>query len=230
MGHYGISTPAWVSASHTDGFVPGDTYIVKAIYEDASVGLCDESIKSFRNINEIKALLKSKKEESETEFFAEEYIEGREFSISILGEGGRPSILEPLEILFTGFDEINKAKIIDYNAKWKTTSFEYQNTRSVLSFHHEDHALLGEMRAISEKCWVHFNLRGYARVDFRVDKRGKPWVIEINANPCITPGESGFLKAAGKSGFDFNDVIRRLIMETQKQNCPLPYRERCNVI
>ena len=56
-------------------------------------------------------------------------------------------------------------------------------------FVREDDALLNELRDISEKCWKHFNLRGYARIDFRVDKQGKPWVLEINANPCINPDD-----------------------------------------
>ena len=230
LKHFEIHTPAWVSVTHSDGFIPDDTYIIKALYEDASIGLCNESIMSFHSIDEVKHLLNSMKAESGREFFAEKFIDGREFSIPILGEGGKPRILAPYEICFTGYDERNKAKILDYNAKWETDSFEYQNTSSVRSFHPEDDALLSEMKAISEKCWTYFKLRGYARVDFRVDKEGKPWVLEINANPCIAPGESGFLDTAKESGFDFHDVIHKIIMDTRDYNCPIPYKGGYEVI
>ena len=55
-----------------------------------------------------------------------------------------------------------------------------------------------------------FRLRGYARVDLRVDESGKPWVLEINANPCISP-DSGFMAAATQAGMTYNDVIERIL-------------------
>jgi D-alanine-D-alanine ligase len=53
-------------------------------------------------------------------------------------------------------------------------------------------------------------LNGYARVDFRVDREGRPFVLEINANPCIAP-DSGFIAAAVKSGMSFPDVVGRIV-------------------
>ena len=213
LKHLGISTPPWVSTTESDGFIPNDTYIVKALSEDASIGICNDSVMPFNSIAQAQSLLNDMKMKFKRTFFAEKYIDGREFSISILGDLGEPRILAPSEIRFIGYDEINKPKVVDYKAKWETDSFEYKNTFSAHCQNHEDHALMGELRAISVKCWENFKLRGYARIDFRVDNEGKPWVLEINANPCITPGESGFLKSAKESGFDFNAVIQNIITE-----------------
>lgn len=229
LKHLSIPTPPWVSVSHFDDFAADETYIIKAVYEDASIGLCSESVRPFRDIRALMSLLSSMKAESGREFFAEKFIDGREFSISIIGERGLPRILTPSEICFIGYDEINKAKILDYNAKWETASFEYQNTFSVPCFRREERALIAEMQAIAKRCWSFFELRGYARIDFRVDKEGKPWVLEINANPCITPGESGFLRSAKESGFNFADVIGRIIKEAGLVH-PFPYGERCSVV
>jgi D-alanine-D-alanine ligase len=55
-------------------------------------------------------------------------------------------------------------------------------------------------------------------VDFRVDAAGQPWVLEINCNPCITPGESGFMSAAGVSGLTFDDVVRRIATEALEED------------
>jgi hypothetical protein len=53
-------------------------------------------------------------------------------------------------------------------------------------------------------------LKGYGRVDFRVDSRGRPWVLEINANPCLAP-DAGFAAAAIQTGVDFKGVVERII-------------------
>lgn len=229
LKHFNISTPAWTSITRSDGFIPDDTYIVKALYEDASVGLCSESIMSFHSIDEAKSVLKNKKIKSEKEFFAEKFIDGREFSIPILGECGMPRIIAPYEICFNGYDERDKVKILDYTSKWDIDSFEHKNTFAVSHFHDKDDALIRELRAISEECWSIFKLRGYARIDFRVDKDGKPWVLEINANPCITPSDSGgFLETAKEKGINFNDIVHKIILDTRDYEFP-SYKERCTV-
>ena len=59
-------------------------------------------------------------------------------------------------------------------------------------------------------------LQGYARVDFRIDRNGKPWVLEVNANPCISP-DSGFIAAALKAGVSsYNEVINHIIVDAIK--------------
>jgi D-alanine-D-alanine ligase len=175
--------------------------------------LNQDSIVVIESINQIRDILKSEKEETGKEFFAEKYVDGREINVSVLGENGMPAVLPPSEIKFTGYIEKNIEEILDYRAKWEENSFEYKNTVSTTSFISSDNTLLKELEGISEKCWQEFGLRGYARVDFRIDREGKPWALEINANPCITPGGSGFLRSAAQGGLDFKDVVKRIISE-----------------
>ena len=71
---------------------------------------------------------------------------------------------------------------------------------------------------IALQCWKLFELRGYARVDFRVDAHNRPWVLEVNANPCISP-DSGFVAASQKAGLTFEQVIDRIITDSlEKKN------------
>jgi len=72
--------------------------------------------------------------------------------------------------------------------------------------------MLSHMKELALHCWNVFHLTGYARVDFRVDPSGKPWVLEINANPCLSP-DGGFAAAARHSGLSYREVIRRLVEE-----------------
>jgi D-alanine-D-alanine ligase len=55
-----------------------------------------------------------------------------------------------------------------------------------------------------------FGLRGYARVDFRVDEDGRPWILEINANPCLSP-DAGFAAALERAGIGFDQAIQRIL-------------------
>jgi D-alanine-D-alanine ligase len=61
----------------------------------------------------------------------------------------------------------------------------------------------------TKKVWSLFSLRGYARVDFRIDESGKPWVLEINPNCCIAP-DAGFAAAAERAGLSYADLIGRV--------------------
>ena len=73
-------------------------------------------------------------------------------------------------------------------------------------------------------------MRGYARIDFRVDKRGTPWVLEINANPCINPDDrGGFLATAKEIGLSFIDIIQKIILDAGFENFPI-YKDKYEAI
>jgi D-alanine-D-alanine ligase len=60
------------------------------------------------------------------------------------------------------------------------------------------------------ECWRLFDLRGYARVDFRCDDAGQAWILEINANPCILPA-AGFAAALHRAGISYDDGIQQIL-------------------
>ena len=221
----GIATPPWVSVENPDSFAEG-RYILKPLYEDASVGMDQSSVGWFLAPAQLAERLRAASESGGCAHFAERYVEGREFSVALIGDGGRPRILPPSEIRFYGYEALGRHRIVDYRAKWDVDSFEYRNTRAVHRFSERDDALLSQLRAISEACWTLFGLRGYARVDFRVDESGSPWVLEVNCNPCITPGASGFLSAARVGGLSFDDVVRLIAEEALADPDEEPAMER----
>lgn len=69
------------------------------------------------------------------------------------------------------------------------------------------------MEALVRRVWQVCRLAGYAGVDLRVDRSGEPWVPEVNANPCLTPG-MGIAATAEHAGMSFNDLIGRITAAT----------------
>ncbi|MDP3487634.1 MAG: D-alanine--D-alanine ligase, partial [Bacillota bacterium] len=117
---------------------------------------------------------------------------------------------------FVGYKDRNMLEIVDYRAKWNEDSFEYQHTIPSYDFDPSDDKLLRELRDIAEACWYEFGLKGYARVDLRVDERGKPWVLEVNANPCLSPN-SGFVLSAAQAGIAFQSLVECIVAEATGQ-------------
>ena len=67
-----------------------------------------------------------------------------------------------------------------------------------------------ELAALAFECWRLFGLRGYARVDFRVDREGRAWILEVNANPCLS-ADAGYMAAAAEAGLEPEEVVRRIL-------------------
>jgi D-alanine-D-alanine ligase len=67
-----------------------------------------------------------------------------------------------------------------------------------------------KIKEIALKCWHVFGLKGYARVDMRIDKDENPYVIEVNANPCMSP-DSGLVAATTEAGLLITEVLQRII-------------------
>ncbi|HES59234.1 MAG TPA: ATP-grasp domain-containing protein, partial [Caldithrix sp.] len=198
----GIPTPEWMIQSANTSDIPFDPpYIIKPVNEDASVGLDESSIAATRGQAAENLHMNDDKYGG---CFVEKYIPGREFNISLLAGSNGPEVLPPAEIKFVDFPK-DKPHIVGYRAKWETESFEYRNTVRSFEFANEDKSLLNELSRLSLECWRLFHLNGYTRVDFRVDEEGHPFVLEINANPCISP-DSGFIAAAEQAGLSYPDV------------------------
>ncbi len=209
----GILTPPWYSTRDrpAGAKIPEGSFILKSLWEHASIGLDDDSIIRTCDPGKLRTEMERRKKKLGGEAFAEMYIDGREFNLSLLGNKGKTEVLPPAEIVFRDFPE-GKPRIVGYRAKWDDGAFEYHHTPRSFDFSQEDGPLIEKLKAISSTCWGVFGLRGYARVDFRVDREGIPWVLEVNANPCLTP-DSGFVAAAEKHGLSYRDLIVRIAEE-----------------
>jgi D-alanine-D-alanine ligase len=212
----GILTPPWFCLEENTEYqmaVEGPC-ILKSVWEHASVGLDEGSVIRPENTEQLREEMNRRREEAGGEWFAEAYIEGREFNLSLLSGKNGPEVLPLAEILFEDYPP-GKARVVGYRAKWEQDSFEYQHTPRCFAFPAEDRLLLDQMVMIAKDCWCLFGLRGYARVDFRVDRAGRPWVLEINANPCLSP-DAGFFAAVHQAGLSYTRLIERIIEDSLK--------------
>lgn len=175
--------------------------ILKLNNEDASIGISEESVVRDKEslIKRLCFLFGNYKQS----IIIEEYIEGREFNVSILND----EVLPISEIDFTGLPD-TLPRIVTYEAKWSEDSIYYSHTTPVCP------ANIGnELKTILEnialKAYYALECRDYARVDIRLNSSNNPYVIEVNPNPDISE-ESGFVRAAEAAGIGYEELIVRL--------------------
>jgi D-alanine-D-alanine ligase len=212
LAAHGLPTPGWCTAAGAAGGLrfPG-RFIIKSVWEEASLGLEDDSVLSAVGLAELGREIQARTARLGGEAFAEEYINGREFNLALLAGQSGPQVLPPAEIHFLNYAS-DKPRVVGYRAKWDEHSFEYHHTPRSFDFPPADAALLAELERLARRCWELFELGGYARVDFRVDESGRPWVLEINTNPCLSP-DAGFPAAAQRAGLSFAAVIDRIVAD-----------------
>ena len=183
--------------------------ILKAVWEHASRGLDDENVLEQGDTEYVRQKLREYAARIGRPCFAEQFIEGREFNLAVLDGPDGLEPLPPAEIDFSAFPP-GKPRIVGHRAKWIEGSFEFNHTPRRFDFPAEDRLLLERLRDLTLAACRLFSLRGYARVDFRVDRAGVPWILEINTNPCLSP-DAGFAAALDRAGIPHVEAIRRIL-------------------
>ena len=208
----GLPVPAWVEPGDDD--LPAGTadWIVKSVWEHASIGLDANSLVRGRDGRAVRELLPERARRLGGVCFAEHYIEGRECNLALLAGPHGPELLPPAEIVFDNFPP-GMPRILDYRAKWDEQSFACRHTRRSFDFPPADGPLLARLKQLALACWRIFRLNGYARVDFRIDTTGAPWILEVNANPCLSP-DAGFSAALERAGIPFGEAVRRIVADS----------------
>jgi D-alanine-D-alanine ligase len=206
----GVKTPGWITLDQLKKLKKERKYILKPTWEEGSLGLDEDSV--FNGSD--KVFIQKIASLNRNYYFIEEFIEGREFNVSIIGTKDGPLVLPIAEMTFLKYPE-GKPRIMGYTAKWKEDSFEYLHTKRTFKFSPGDKGFKKEIEKICKKCWNTFGFKGYVRIDFRMGADGVPMVIDLNLNPCISES-GGFIAATQKAKFKFVDVIRMIVEEALK--------------
>jgi D-alanine-D-alanine ligase len=177
---------------------------VKPLTADASIGIDGESL-----VHDTTSLMKRVlliHEKVKDSALVEEYIEGREFYIGVVGNQ-EPLALPPVEMDFSGLPE-GLPHVAGTKAKWKKNSVEYKGTKSILA------DVPDELRAKLQKAAVDayraLRVRDYGRVDLRLTEAGEIYVIEVNAS-CYLEAGSEFAMAAQSAGIEFPELVQRIV-------------------
>ncbi|MGB8359594.1 MAG: ATP-grasp domain-containing protein [Bacteroidales bacterium] len=208
MKSNGIPVAGGYNVSDRDKLIKGKKYILKPVWEDGSLGITEESVFTFNGL--LPELVRDK---NDRHWFIEEFIDGREFNVSVKSGPNGPEMFPPAEMVFHGYTE-DIPRIVSYKAKWIEGSFQYENSKRQFP---EDLSprLMKNLRDAVFGCWQTFGLKGYARVDMRVDNDENVYVLEVNANPCISP-DSGFISAGVHAGYTYADIIGDIIKDLNK--------------
>jgi D-alanine-D-alanine ligase len=177
---------------------------VKPLRSDASLGIGGKSL-----VHDAAALMErvaAIHKELDDAALAEEYIDGREFYVGVLGNG-QPKALPPVEVDFTGFPE-GVPKVMDSKAKWDERSKEYKGTKSVIANLPDE--LRAKLQKVAVDAYRALRVRDYGRVDLRLTETGEIYVLEVNAS-CYLEKTSEFAMAAAASGLDYPRLIERIV-------------------
>lgn len=183
--------------------------ILKPPQEDASLGITQKSI--VNDVQELLQTISSLQQEYQGPVLAEEFIEGREFYIGVLGNSDVKA-LPAMELDFSGYPD-GRAKIASWEAKWgdegDEKGAEFEGTRSVFPNDLSEELTL-RMQKVTIDAFNALRLRDYARVDFRMNAKEEIYVIEVNPN-CYLEKGAEFATAAAKDGLEYQVLVERIV-------------------
>ena len=179
--------------------------LVKSLVEEASLGISQASI--VQSDEKLKERIKFIHEQFSTDAIVEEYIDGRELYVGVIGNR-RLKTFPIWEMVFQKMpDEI--AKIATHRVKWNRN---YQKKYGIDSYMAEKlpSEVEKKLPALCKRIYKILNLSGYARIDLRLTKEGKVYVLEANPNPDLAKIED-FAASAKKAGLSYENLLKRII-------------------
>jgi len=203
LNAFGIRTPNYLQLKPHARFTKKDIaldypIILKLMSEDASIGISEYSV--VNNYTELRRQFVFLSDTYNEEIILEEYIQGRELNIAVLGD----KVLPISEIDFSGLPS-DLPKIVTYDGKWIENSLYYNHTKPVCPAN-INAQIQKRINNIAVQAFKALTCRDYARVDIRLDKRGIPYVIEVNPNPDIST-DSGFARAVKAAGINHSELL-----------------------
>jgi D-alanine-D-alanine ligase len=205
---HGIKTPYFATSyrgkldhSHDISF----PLIVKPTSEDGSIGIDASSV--VGSVKELMERIHYIHEEFDSPALIEEYIEGREIYVSILGNEN-PEALPLVELDLSRLPE-GTPKIAGKEVKWEKETEAYKVTKSA-PVEDLDEETTGRLSETAIAAYQALKLRDYGRIDVRLTKTGEVFVIEANPNPWLSSGAE-FVMASRKSGRTYTQLIGEIV-------------------
>jgi D-alanine-D-alanine ligase len=179
--------------------------MVKSLTQEASIGISQASV--VDNDEKLKERVQFIHESIGTAAIVEQYVEGRELYVGIVGNQALQS-LPVWELYFNDMPE-GARRIATDRVKW---SIKYQKKYGIDSGPAKDlpEAVCDKIQHVCKRTYRALEMSGYARIDLRLDETGKVWVIEANPNPQIAKGED-FADSAEKAGISYESLLQRIV-------------------
>ncbi|MBE2249779.1 MAG: ATP-grasp domain-containing protein [Myxococcus sp.] len=178
--------------------------IVKPARSDASIGIGSHSV--VKDWDELTRRVREIRKTLNDESLAEEFIEGREVYVGVIGTTAKPEIL-PIVELDWGNWEAGKPKVSDREVKFNTVSEDGPSIEIARNLSPELKARIERSALLAFRA---LKIRDYARVDFRISEKGEAYVLEVNPNPYLEK-ESELAMAAEERGLSYTQLIGRIV-------------------
>ena len=189
--------------------------IVKSAIEHGSTGISQASVvKTDKQLEKRVAYMFDR---VGGEVIAEQFVAGRELTVSIVGNGSRLTVLPVWEVWYSKLPE-NKHAICTEQVKW---DIEYAQSIGIKTgpARRLSEQKQKECQAIAKKAYQALGLSGYARMDLRMDADGDVYVIEANVNPDMTEIED-FSEAAQAEGMGYEGLLQLVLDTGMKYRAP----------
>ena len=174
--------------------------ICKPAAEDASIGVEQRSV--VRTSRELAERVSSMLERWD-EVLVQRFVQGREVNVGIVGD----AVLPIAEIDFGRMPK-GMWRIVTYRSKWEDGSDEDVGAAPLCPARLPA-GVAAQLRKIAVAAWRLVGGTGYGRVDLRIDERGRPWILEVNANPDFSP-TAGLARMARVAGIDYGALVRQI--------------------
>jgi len=179
--------------------------IVKPSREDASSGVDKGSV--VYDLEQLIERVKKTFEEYEAPVLVEEFIEGRELHVSVIGNDP-PEVLPMIEIDFSELPS-DHPNIISYDAKWNPLVESFHRVHSVCPAKLSKR-LEKKVKTVAHEAYKITGCKDYARLDIRIRKDNRVFVLEVNPNPDLTVGVS-FMESAEQTGLSFGKTLSKIV-------------------
>ncbi|MBL8632085.1 MAG: hypothetical protein JNM40_02595 [Myxococcales bacterium] len=184
--------------------------IVKLLAEDGSLGLTFNSV--VFDDDGLRRQLKVMREQFPgRKLLVEQYIDGRELHISLLGD----RLLPITELDMSGLPP-ELPRIVTYNSKWEKDSLDYQRISSVMVAVGLSPSVTERILSAARHCFTTLGVTDYGRIDLRLAKDGTPYVLEVNPNCDLSDG-AGLSRAARAAGIAYDQLITTIAASAKER-------------
>lgn len=214
LDEVGLATARWQLFETGNELVQKDFHyplIVKVSSEHSSVGLSKEAI-----VNDAKSLIpivKKRLAEYSQPVYAEEFLDGREFQVTLLERLSGLTVLPISEVRYTNGTDV---PFLTYASRWEANHADYQNSDVILA--KLTPALKEKIETMSIAAFTRFGYRDYARFDVRC-QGAEPLFLEINSNPGLSDdAEYGMTVSYKALGLTFADFVWEIVESALRRN------------
>jgi len=217
LDRFGFPTPSW-QVFHTGKEEVKNSLkfpvIVKLAHEHCSVGI--EKTSFVKDAVNLRAVVLDRISRFGQDVYAEEFLSGREFQITVLEQKTKPVMLPPAEIVYkASFSE----EFLTFSERWNESDPEYERSTTVLA-----QLTQGELQTFAKlttDVFVKLGFRDFTRIDCRYDEHKTLKILEANPNPGLDDDELYSMTISARAaGFTFPDFLWEMVASCLRREQP----------